>query len=69
MSGMVDALLETGGGTGVIASDMEPESPFEAYRIDFEEASAVSKDPVWLREARRDAFGLFERVGFPTMKD
>ena len=46
-----------------------PESPFEAYRIDFEEASAVSREPAWLREARRDAFGTFERVGFPTMKD
>ena len=46
-----------------------PESPFEAYRLDFEESAAVSKEPGWLREARRDAFGTFERVGFPTMKD
>ena len=53
----------------VMGPDPEPESSFEAYRIDFEETAAASGEPGWLREARRDALGLFERVGFPTMKD
>ncbi len=70
MSEIVDTLIGVAGGiVSVMGPDAEPESPFEAYRIDFEEAAAVSHEPVWLREARRDAFGLFERVGFPTMKD
>jgi Fe-S cluster assembly protein SufD len=41
----------------------------EAYRLDFEHADRTSSEPSWLREARRSAFGTFERLGYPTMKD
>ena len=46
-----------------------PESPIEAYRLDFEESAKSSKEPAWLREIRREAMGTFERLDFPTMKD
>ncbi len=41
----------------------------EAYRLEFENADSVSTEPAWLREARRSAFGTFERLGYPSMKD
>lgn len=47
----------------------EPESAVESYRMSFEEADKVSKEPAWMRELRRGAMGAFERLDFPTMKD
>ena len=47
----------------------EVESSLEAYRLDFENAARSSTEPDWLRELRRSAFGDFERLGYPTMKD
>ena len=49
--------------------EVTPESPMEAYRLDFESADAASNEPAWTRELRRSALGVFEREGFPTMKD
>ena len=45
-----------------------PETPIESYRLSFEEADKVSKEPAWMRELRRSAMGTFERLDFPTMK-
>ena len=47
----------------------EPETSAEAYRLEFENADRVSREPAWLREMRRSAFATFERLGYPTMKD
>ena len=49
--------------------EVTPESPMEAYRLDFERADGTSTEPGWIREMRRSALGVFEREGFPTMKD
>ncbi len=70
MNDAVDTVVQPAEGVAtLLGTDGEPESPIEAYRFDFETTAATSKEPAWLREARRSAFAEFERDGFPTMKD
>jgi Fe-S cluster assembly protein SufD len=67
---VVETILEAAEALGAaMGSSDKPESLMEAFRLDFENAARESKEPGWLRELRRSAFGSFERLGFPTMKD
>ncbi|HEX5576777.1 MAG TPA: Fe-S cluster assembly protein SufD [Gemmatimonadaceae bacterium] len=68
VSTIIDAAMAVGTAFGG-DEQVTPESPMEAYRLDFESADAVSTEPAWTREMRRSALGVFEREGFPTMKD
>ncbi len=49
---------------------LDPKAAMDAYASDFASFSrARSADPLWLRKHREEAFAVFQKAGFPTMRD